>query len=87
MTKLVLAIIDDDPRVALEFASEILDKESGQLLRYQKLMTHPKYCEIWMHSLHTNLGGLRKELETKSNAQTKYSFSSSIKFSKIDSRI
>jgi hypothetical protein len=50
MTELVQAFIDDDPTAASEFVNELFDKESGKLLKYLKLITHPKHCEVWMHS-------------------------------------
>jgi hypothetical protein len=50
MTELAQAVIDDDPTAAAEFANEVFDKESGKLLKYWKLITHPKHCKVWMHS-------------------------------------
>jgi hypothetical protein len=48
MMELAQAIIDDNPTV--EFANEVFDTESEKLLKYQKLITHPKCCKVWMHS-------------------------------------
>ena len=31
-------------------ANAIFDDESGQMLKYQKLLAHPKYKEVWSHS-------------------------------------
>jgi hypothetical protein len=42
MTELAQAIIDDNPTA--EFANEVFDMESEKLLKYLKLITHPKYC-------------------------------------------
>jgi hypothetical protein len=44
MPELAQAIIDDN-RTA-EFANEVFDTESKKLLKYQKLITHPKYHEV-----------------------------------------
>ncbi len=57
-TKLAHAVIDDDPTAAAEFANEVFDKESGKLLKYQKLITHPKHCEVLMHSSANKFGQL-----------------------------
>jgi hypothetical protein len=46
MTELAQAVIDDDPTAAAEFANEVFDKESRKLLKYRKLITHPKHCEV-----------------------------------------
>jgi hypothetical protein len=54
MTELVQAIIDDNPTA--EFANEVFDTESGKLLKYQKLITHPKYRKVWMHSSANKFG-------------------------------
>jgi hypothetical protein len=43
MTELAQAVIDDNPTAAAEFVSEIFNEESKKLLKYQKLITHPKY--------------------------------------------
>jgi hypothetical protein len=48
MTELAQAIIDDNPTV--EFTNEVFDMEYEKLLKYQKLITHPKYHKVWMHS-------------------------------------
>ncbi len=48
MTELAQAIIDDNPTE--KFANEVFDAESEKLLKYQKLITHPKYRKVWMHS-------------------------------------
>jgi hypothetical protein len=50
MTELAQAVIDDDPTAAAEFSNEVFDEESGKLLKYQKLITLPKHCKVWMHS-------------------------------------
>jgi hypothetical protein len=47
---MVQAIVNNRPRAAAEFANEIFDDESGKLLKYRSLITHPKYRETWMHS-------------------------------------
>ena len=47
---MVQAIVNNGPRAAAEFANEIFDDESGKLLKYRSLITHPKYRETWMHS-------------------------------------
>ncbi len=53
MTELAQVILDDNPRpidFAFEFAGEIFDEETGELLTYRKLIAHPKYHEVWSHS-------------------------------------
>jgi hypothetical protein len=50
MTELAQAVIDDDPTAAAELANEVFDGESGKLLKYCKMISHPKYCKVWMHS-------------------------------------
>jgi hypothetical protein len=39
-------------------AQAIFDKESGQMLKYRKLITHPKYQEAWTHSSANEFGRL-----------------------------
>ncbi len=39
-------------------AQTIFDKESGQMLKYWKLITHPKYREAWTHSSANEFGCL-----------------------------
>jgi hypothetical protein len=56
MTESAQAVIDDDPTAAAEFANEVFDKESGKLLKYWKLITHPKHCKVWMHSFANKFG-------------------------------
>jgi hypothetical protein len=46
ITELAGAVLDDDPNVALEFANEIFDADSGQMLKYQKLLSHPKHHDV-----------------------------------------
>ncbi len=58
MTELAQAVIDDDSTAAAEFANEAFDEESGKLLKYRKLITHPKHCEVWMHSSTNKFGRL-----------------------------
>jgi hypothetical protein len=58
MTELAQTVIDDDPTAAGGFANEVIDEESGKLLKYQKLITHPKYCKVWMHSSANEFGQL-----------------------------
>jgi hypothetical protein len=41
-----------------ETAQAIFDKESGKLLKYRALLTHPKYCEAWTHSSANKFGQL-----------------------------
>ncbi len=58
ITELAGAVLDDDPKAALEFANEIFDMDSGQILKYRKLISHPKHCDIWMHSSANEFGRL-----------------------------
>jgi hypothetical protein len=39
-------------------AQAIFDKESGQMLKYRKLITHPKYREAWTQSSANEFGRL-----------------------------
>ncbi len=39
-------------------AQAIFDKESGQMLKYRKLITHPKYRKAWTHSSANECGCL-----------------------------
>ncbi len=41
-----------------EIAQAIFDKESGKMLKYWKLITHPKYCKAWTHSSANEFGRL-----------------------------
>jgi hypothetical protein len=34
-----------------DFASAVLDNETGDLLEYQHLLKHPKYKDIWSKSI------------------------------------
>jgi hypothetical protein len=39
-------------------AQAIFDEESGEMLKYRKLITHPKYREVWTHSSANEFGCL-----------------------------
>jgi hypothetical protein len=41
-----------------ETAQAIFDEESGQMLKYWKRITHPKYREAWTHSSANEFGHL-----------------------------
>ncbi len=56
--ELAQAILDNRPHATTEFANEVFDKESGKMLTYRKLITHPKYQEVWMHSSANEFGRL-----------------------------
>ena len=56
ITELAGAVLDDDPKAALEFANEIFDADSGQILKYRKLLSHPKQRDVWMHSSANEFG-------------------------------
>ena len=58
MEELAQAVLDDDPRCAVEYANEIFDEESGKLMKYRQLITHPKYKEVWFHSSANEFGRL-----------------------------
>ena len=58
ITELAEAVLDDDSKAALEFAIEIFDADSGQMLKYQQLISHPKHCDIGMHSSANEFGRL-----------------------------
>ena len=55
MIELAQAIIDDGPAI-IESVNEIFDEETGKFLKYQKLISHPKYQETWLHSLANKFG-------------------------------
>ena len=57
MIELAQAIIDDGP-VIIESVNEVFDEETGKFLKYQKLITHPKYHETWLHSSANEFGRL-----------------------------
>ena len=58
MRELAQAILDDSQHPTTEFANEIFDEESGKLLKYRKLITHPKHREVWTHSSANEFGRL-----------------------------
>ena len=58
MTDLAQAILDDNPLPTGEHANEIFDAAAGELLKYRKLITHPKYREAWMTSSANEFGWL-----------------------------
>ncbi len=58
MIELAQAVLDDYPVAAAEFAGEIFDEESGKLMKYQKLITHPWYLKMWMRLSANEFGQL-----------------------------
>jgi hypothetical protein len=58
MTELAQAILDDNPTRVIEFANEVFNEETGELLKYRNLITHPRYCEAWTHSSANEFGRL-----------------------------
>ncbi len=64
MNKLAQAIMDENPkgyipkRLQQEYASEVFDEENGKLLKYRKLINHPKYHEVWSHLSANEFGRL-----------------------------
>ena len=48
-----------------ETAQAIFDEESGKMLKYRKLITHPKYKEVWTHSLANEFGRLAQGVGTR----------------------
>ncbi len=58
MMELAQAVLDDNPLTTTEQAFEVFDDDRGKLLRYQQLITHPKYREAWMHSSANEFGRL-----------------------------
>jgi hypothetical protein len=58
MEELAQAVLDNDPKCAVEYANEIFDEESGKLMKYRQLITHPKYKEVWFHSSSNEFGRL-----------------------------
>jgi hypothetical protein len=43
----------------------IFDKELGKMLKYRKLITHPKYCKVWTHSSTNEFGRLAQGLGSR----------------------
>jgi hypothetical protein len=82
MTELAQAVIDDEPTAAVEFANEVFDEESGKLLKYRKLITHPKHCKVWMHSSANKLGRLAQGEVAESRALIQYFLSANTQFQK-----
>jgi len=56
--ELAQAVLDGRQVCATECAHEIFDEESGKLLKYRQLITHPKYKQVWMHSSANEFGRL-----------------------------
>jgi hypothetical protein len=48
-----------------ETAHAIFDEEFGKVLKYRKLITHPKYQEAWMHSSANEFGRLAQGVGTR----------------------
>ncbi len=48
-----------------EMAQAIFDEDSGQVLKYRKLLTHPKYKEVWSHSSANEFGRLAQGVGTR----------------------
>jgi hypothetical protein len=48
-----------------ETVHAIFDKESGKMLKYRKLITHPKYQEAWTHSSANQFGWLAQGVGTR----------------------
>jgi len=46
-----------------DFASAVLDKETGDLLEYHHLLKHPKYKDIWSKSFGTEIRRLATTTE------------------------
>jgi hypothetical protein len=47
-----------------DFASAVLDEETGDLLEYRHLLKHPKYKDIWSKSFGTEIRRLATTTET-----------------------
>ncbi len=51
MAELAQAIMDDDQKKSTsEFASKVFDAETGEWLKYLRLINHPTYYAVWSHS-------------------------------------
>jgi hypothetical protein len=50
--------------VIKDFASAVLDEETGDLLEYRHLLKHPKYKDIWSKSFGTEIRRLATTTET-----------------------
>ncbi len=58
MMELAQSVLDDNPLSTTEQAFEVFDDDTGKLLKYWQLITHPKYHEVWMHSSANEFGRL-----------------------------
>ncbi len=60
MIELAQVILDDNPNPVefnIEFVNEVFDEETGELLKYRKLIAHPKYHGYGRIPLQMNLEG------------------------------
>jgi hypothetical protein len=58
MMELAQAIYAESPTASEEYACEVFDPETGELLKYRKLISHPKYGEVWNNSSANEFGRL-----------------------------
>jgi hypothetical protein len=58
MMELAQAVLEDNPLTTTEQAFVAFDDDTGKLLKYRQLITHPNYCEVWMHSSANEFGRL-----------------------------
>ena len=52
------ALLDDNASTTIKQAFEIFDKDTGKLLKYRQLISHPKYSKLWTHSSANEFGRL-----------------------------
>ncbi len=58
MIELAQAVLSNDLLITPEQAFEVFNDNTGKLLKYQQLITHPKNQEVWMHSSANEFGRL-----------------------------
>ena len=84
MRDLRQAVLDNNSVTATKQAFEIFDEDTGKFLKYQQLITHPKYGKLWMHSLANEFGRLAQGVGSQiQGTNTIFSFIN-IKFLQTD---
>ncbi len=66
---------------------EIFDNETGKLLKYRQLITHPKYRNVWMHSSTNEFGRLAQGVQGRIQGTNTIFFIQKIKFLVIDGKM
>ena len=55
---MALATMGNNVVLVKNFALEVYNKDLGKMFKYCKLIIHPKYKDIWMHSSANEFGRL-----------------------------